>query len=742
MKLFRWLSILVILTYLSACSAPGIGPIFPTDTALPQPIVTIVPAPDVAAVLTTYLEAFKSDDYNTMYGMLSKVSQDAHSLEDFAKRNKDALNEMSAGSFDYEVLSSLVNTFASEVSFRVTYHTALVGDIQRDMVARFALENDAWKLQWDDGLILPELAGGNLLKMDYSTPSRGNIYDRNGDALAAQADAYAFEVIPGNVTDDSRGTLLSEVWNLCGISTETLDQEITNTPGQFAIPLCEASEQESQRIRSIAPSGLQWTDYNSRYYFQQGVGSNIVGYTAPIPAEQVDQYRRRGYAFNERIGGAGIEKSSENYLSGKHGGTLYVIDAAGNIVTKVGESQAQPADSVYLTIDRNLQYYAEQAIRGFTGAAVVLERDTGRVLAMASSPTYDSNLFQPTNPNNSLLGSLANGSLINRATQGQYPLGSVFKLITMAAGMESGLYTADSPFDCQYDWTKLSDRVRHDWTWQHCQDRLARGLECNTSDSLPSGLLTLPEGLMRSCNPFFWDIGYTLYQNDRSNDIANMARGFGLGSQTGIGQIEENSGQINDPNGDPVEVVNQAIGQGTVQVTPLQVARFIAALGNGGTLYRPQLIEKIEAVDGQPITTFKPEAMATLPIQPFRMDIIKQAMIAVVEDKRGTANFRLRGLGIPVAGKTGTAESGSGLPHAWFAGYTMASESTGKPDIAIAVILENQGEGSDWAAPIFQRIVETYYYGRPQTVLWFESTFGVTETPTPLGGIPTETPEP
>jgi cell division protein FtsI/penicillin-binding protein 2 len=649
---------------------------------------------------------------------------------------------MSAGSFDYEVLSSLVNTFASEVSFRVTYHTALVGDIQRDMVARFALENNAWKLQWDDGLILPELAGGNLLKMDYSTPSRGNIYDRNGDALAAQADAYAFEVIPGNVTDDSRGTLLSEVWNLCGISMEALDQEITNTPAQFAIPLCEASEQESQRIRSIAPSGLQWTDYNSRYYFQQGVGSNVVGYTAPIPAEQVDEYRRRGYAFNERIGGAGIEKSAENYLSGKHGGTLYVIDTAGNIVTKVGESQAQPADSVYLTIDRNLQYYTDQAIRGFTGAAVVLERDTGRVLAMASSPTFDSNLFQPTNPNNSLLGSLANGSLINRATQGQYPLGSVFKLITMAAGMESGLYTADTPFDCQYDWTKLSDRVRHDWTWQHCQDRLARGLECNTSDSQPSGLLTLPEGLMRSCNPFFWDIGYTLYQNNRSNDIANMARAFGLGSQTGIGQIEENSGQINDPNGDPVEVVNQAIGQGTVQVTPLQVARFIAALGNGGTLYRPQLIEKIEAVDGQPITTFKPEAMGTLPIQPFRMDIIKQAMISVVEDQRGTANFRLRGLGIPVAGKTGTAESGSGLPHAWFAGYTLASESTGKADIAIAVILENQGEGSDWAAPIFQRIVETYYYGRPQTVLWFESTFGVTETPTPLGGIPTETPEP
>ena len=221
MKLFRWLSMMVILTYLSACSPTGIGgPIFPTDTPLPPPIVTIVSAPDPSTVLSAYLDAFKADDYNTMYGLLSKVSQDAIPLEEFAKRNKNALNEMSAGSFDYEVLSSLLNTFSSEVSFRVTYHTALVGDIQRDMVARFAFENDAWKLKWEDGLILPELAGGNVLKMEYNIPSRGNIYDRNGDVLAAQSDAYAFQVIPGDVSEEGEGSLLSEVWNLCGISME------------------------------------------------------------------------------------------------------------------------------------------------------------------------------------------------------------------------------------------------------------------------------------------------------------------------------------------------------------------------------------------------------------------------------------------------------------------------------------------------------------------------------------------
>jgi penicillin-binding protein 2 len=745
MKFLRWLNVLLILTFLSGCGGNGIEvPGFPTETPLPPPPVTIVPAPSVDAALTAYLDAFKADDYNAMYSLLSKVSQDANPLENFAVRNRDALNVMSAGSFDYEILSSLVNPYSAEVAYRVTYHTALVGDIQRDMVARFALENGEWKLQWEDGLILPELAGGNVLQMDYSVPARGNIYDSDGDVLAAQATAYAFQVIPGNVSDDSMGTLVSEVWNLCGISMEGLAEQIVNTPGQFAIPLCQASEQESQRIRSISPGGLQWTEYNSRYYFEQGVGSHVVGYTQLIPAEEIETYRRLGYQGAEIVGRAGIEQWAEQYLSGQHGGTLYVVNpSTSTIVTKVGESQPIAADSVYLTIDRNLQYYTEQAIKGFTGAAVVLERDTGRVLAMASSPDFDSNAFQPTNPNQAgELAKLTPGSLLNRAAQGQYPLGSVFKVITMAAGMESGLFESASTLDCRYEWTGLSDRIRYDWTYQHCQDRLARGQECNTPDSVPSGQLTLPEGLMRSCNPFFWQIGLTLFQNNRANDIANMARAFGLGSATGIQQIAEESGRIVDPPTE-IDVVNQAIGQGEVQVTPLQVARFMAALGNGGTLYRPQLVEKIEPVEGgDPVVVFKREAMGTLPIQPFRMEVIQQAMINVVADQRGTANFRLRGLRIPVAGKTGTAESGSGDPHAWFAGYTMASDATNKPDIAIAVILENQGEGSDWAAPVFQRIVETYYNGTPQTIYWFESNFGVTETPTPLGGIPTETPEP
>jgi len=748
MKFLHWLNLIAVLFFLTACGSNG-GSIFPasaTSTSLPPPIYNVTPAPDPAAAVRAYLDAFKADDYNMMYGLISKVAQDSITLEDFAKRNRDALNEMSASSFDYEISSALVNPYSSEIAYKVTYHTALVGDIQRDIIAKLVLEGDQWKLNWDDSLILPELAGGNTLKMDYSIPSRGNIYDRNGDALAAQTDAYAFYVIPGNVTDGSLGSLLTQAKLLCGIDPDTLSQQIFNTPAQYPIPLCEASDQESEQLRASYPAGLEWDTYNSRFYFQQGAGSNAVGYTQQVPVEELEKYRRLGYAGDEYVGRDGIEQWAEDYLAGKHGGTLYVRNpTTGAIVTKVGESPAQPADSVYLTLDRNLQYYAEEALKGFTGAAVVIERDTGRVLAMASSPAYNANVFAAGNPNsatqiNELLQQ--NQPFLNRAAQGQYPLGSVFKLITASAGMESGLFTPETTYDCQYDWTLLPDRVRHDWTWQHCQDRLAAGKECNTGDSTPSGELTLSEGIMRSCNPFFWQIGYTLFQNNRANDIANMARAFGLGQPTGIEQIQEASGNISDPPTD-IDVVNQAIGQGDVQVTPLQVARFIAALGNGGTLYRPQLVEKIQPVEGTALQIFKPEANAApLPIQPFRLQLLQEAMISVVKNSRGTANFRLRGLDIPVAGKTGTAESGSNFPHAWFAGYTMDSANSNLPDIAIAVVLENQGEGSDFAAPVFRAIVETYYYGSPRSSPWFGPIGGPLYTPTPFGGIPTKTPKP
>jgi len=756
MKSLRWINLILAFSLLSACgiSSDGIGfpSVFSTPTPLPKPQATIESPPDAEEPIRTYLEAFESEDYTAMYEMLTQVSRDAISAEDFAERHSDALNKMSAGSFDYEILSVLINNpYTAQVAYRIVYHTALVGDISRDIVARLGLEDDQWKIQWDESLILPELAGGMGLAMDYQIPARGDIYDASGKAIVNQSNAVALGIIPGQMSDQNSGTLINELSNLCTLDPQELRDKIDASGLDWYIPVCEASIEEAERILALNPGGLVVTPYEARFY-HQGLASQVVGYTQFISEENLDEYRRLGYRGDERVGASGIERWAEDDLAGQHGGSLYVVDPnSGQIVSRLSNSDPQPADSIFLTIDSNLQYYAQQSLTGFRGAVVVLERDTGRVLAMASSPGFDANLFEPQNYNNSLLNELLNDieqPLVNRAAQGQYPLGSVFKIITFSAALESGLFLPETTFDCQYEWTGLNDQVRYDWTWEHCQDRVRNGDFCDTSDSTPSGLLTLPEGLMRSCNPWFWQIGLDLYNFERGSDIANMARAFGLGAPTGIDQVAEAPGNITDPEG-LVQAVNGAIGQGDVLVTPLQVAVMIGAVGNGGTLYRPQIVEKIQPIEGDPTAVFKPEARGTLPLRSDNLEVLQGALWDVIHDSRGTANFSLRGFDFPARGKTGTAESGSGDPHAWFAGYTDCSEyledypvCEGKSDLAIAVIVENGGEGSEFAAPIFRRMIQVHFYGSPQSLFSWEANYGVPKTPTPIGGIPTKTPKP
>ena len=199
----------------------------------------------------------------------------------------------------------------------------------------------------------------------------------------------------------------------------------------------------------------------------------------------------------------------------------------------------------------------------------------------------------------------------------------------MAAALESGLFTPDTVYDCPYFYTEISGVTLQDWTWQRCEDeKLQTGRDtCTGTSSQPSGELTLVEGLMRSCDPWFYHIGYTLYNAGLTTAVSDMSRGFGLAELTGIGQVEEEPGRIPLPT-DGLNATSLAIGQGDMVVTPLQVANFIAAIANGGTLYRPQLVEKILPAVGDPIQEFKPEALGTLPIKEETLAAIQEGMLA------------------------------------------------------------------------------------------------------------------
>lgn len=697
---------------------------------LPAPGIRVTPAPDVEAAVKAYMDAWQKEDYPTMYGMLTNISKDALSEEDFTTRYKNLSNEMSLSNISYEILSALVNPKNAQVAYKITLTGVLIGDVERTTRMVLSLENGGWRIQWDEAILLPELSGGNKLWMDYRIPARGNIYDIDGEVLVSYRDAIAIGIDTSKVGPDYEYDILQSAWYVLDqrpdLAPFTLQPLLQNYRDYgYYLGLGEARTNASY-AGFVSFDGSVVTEFSGRYYEYTGVAPHAVGYTSAIHPEETDDYRRRGYSIDQRVGRSGIELWGEEYLSGKSGGTLYVMNPEGKVTTKVASNEGESSSSIYTTFRERYQLSAQRTLNGFRGALVVLERDTGRILATASSPSFDPNSFEPTNYNSNYLLSQMNNNpytpLVNRATLGQYPLGSVFKVITAAAALESGLYTIETPYDCGYEFTELPGLTLYDWTWEHVQ----RG-----DDTPPSGPLTFPEGLMRSCNPFFWHMGLDLYRQGHTKDIAEMARGFGLAKPTGvigISNTEEAAGRIVDPASE-VDAVNNAIGQGQTMVTPIQVAVFTAAVGNGGTLYRPQIVEKIVNEKGEATYEFKPEVIGKLPVKPENLKIIQDAMLQVTANKRGTAWRSFIGT-VPVHGKTGTAQDPPRDSHAWFAGYTAANNPK-KPDIAAAVLVENQGEGSEYAAPIFRALVDLYFKNGRSPFYW-ETAVGVLATPTPL----------
>lgn len=721
-RLWMLLAIGLLLLVVVAACLPGLpGPALQPSA---NPTGGGAALPDSQPAALAFLDAWKNEDYARMYSLLTQVSRDAISLEDFERRYRDVAVGMNLQTIDTRVLSSLAQSGTSQVAYRVVFHTSLLGEISRDMVMNLRLESAGWRVQWDDALILPELTSGLSLAMDYKIPARGNIYDRKGAALAAQGEAVAIGVVPEEILAEQENDLLTALSSLTGQSTESIQARYQSVPENWYVPIGEVPKEEiqSQVEQLSAFKGLRMTSFRSRFYYDGGVASQAVGYVLPIPQEKLEEYQRKGYQGDEKVGATGLEEWAEAELAGKHGVSLYIKDAGGQTITRLAQSESAPAQSVYTTLDKDLQVKLQRSLMGFRGSVVVMERDTGRILALVSSPSYDPNLFEPTNFNSQQPDVILNDEdrpLLNRATQGAYPLGSVFKVITMAAALESGLYTPESTYVCGQSFNELAGITLYDWTYSH-------GVAA-------SGLLTLPEGLMRSCNPWFWHISLGLFGQDHAQDIPLMARAFGLGSPTGILQIPESTGDVPDikTEGDATQL---AIGQGSLLGSPLQVARYIAAVGNGGTLYRPQIVEKITTPDGKPSFTFKPEAQGTLPVSAENLKVIQDALVSVVSDRRGTAYFVLANIPY-VAGKTGTAQAPNGDPHAWFAGYTFANRPD-LPDIAVAVMLENAGEGSVMAAPVFRRVVSLYFSNNTDpggTLPWETSPFstGQEVAPTP-----------
>lgn len=715
---------ILLILFMIGCRPQGSAPAVPPDLPTLPPALQL-PLESARRAAADFLNAWVGGNYDAMYALLTTNSRDAYPRDAFEQQYRAAARTMTLLRLNYTLASALHQGTFADVAYDLTFETELFGafsDLGR--VLQFVVTPEGWRLAWTPAYIFPELKDGAALEVTNTPTNRGNIYDRDGGVIADQNGAILVVTLRTlkYPTDnpDACFEALAAVFPLR--SAARMKALFTAATGRdFAYEIGEIDLVRFAEVRDAIEQHctLEYANRPVRRYVAGGIAPHVVGYVGRIPAERLDEWLARGYRQDAMIGIDGIERFWESTLSGR--GEVVLQIRLGAKVRVLARIPPIPSQSVYLTLKRDFQEAVQNALRDAWedsiwgknspgGAAVVMDVRTGEILAIASYPDFNVDAF---NPNTALPNAAAliktwaddpRKPTLNRATLGQYAPGSVFKIVTMAAGADSGEFKLNTRVYCGGVWngTPLGDRTRKDWI-------------ANT-DQRQHGSITLQQALTGSCNIYFWTIGWEL--NSINPDLfPDYARRMGFGAPTGIKDIAEAAGNLPDPRTyvqttgrawRGSDALNAVIGQGDIVVSPLQIVRMVAAVANGGTLYQPLLVKQVGII-GSPSYVASPVANGTFNFQPGVLEGIRAAMCAVPTDPRyGTAYFVFKDWqgGAIICGKTGTAETG-GLPHAWFAAF--AGKRADEPEIAVVVIAERSNEGSYIAAPIARRIIEAYY---------------------------------
>ncbi|MBI1882072.1 MAG: penicillin-binding protein 2 [Chloroflexi bacterium] len=685
-----------IAVLLSGC-APALTPFAAEPTATPLPTPTPTPPPSADAVVQAYLAAWSADNYQTMYGLLTPDSQARLALEQFQSHYTDAQTEATATEVETQLGSLLHNGDQASATFRSIWHTNLFGPLTADNQMRLKFSEGRWGIEWQPTLVLPQLGEGVSLAFLSDQPTRGNIYDKSVHALATQGQMVTVGVIPQYLEEPE--AVIEYISSLTKVSPDKIQAQIDAARPDWFVPVAEitfeASLENDNLLNNLA--GVDRRAHEVRTYNNGETGAHIIGYIGKIPAERQQEYLVQGYRGDELVGLAGVEGWAEHDLAGQRGGRLVTLSPSRQVLSEIAAISSRAGSSVYLTVDTLFQATVEHLLGERLGAIVVMDPNSGAIHALASYPRFKPAVFTTGFDVDAWAKLYTNDQrpLLNRATQGLYPPGSIFKIVTLSATLETLGFKPEDTYVCTGKWAGLGKEFE-----KRCW--LERG----------HGRINLIDGLTQSCDVVFYNLGLALHKKD-PQILPNWARAYGLGVPTDILGLTESGGVVPDDAwkqanlSQPLfdgDAVNTAIGQGYMLSTPLQITRLLAAVGNGGHLLRPRVVDKIVGVDGT-AQLFEAEIAGTLPLSPESLSLIQHSLEAVVSGAQGTARFAFNNITYTVAGKTGTAESGQKKPHAWFAGYAPADE----PRVAITVILEYAGEGSKEAAPLFRQVVEAFF---------------------------------
>jgi penicillin-binding protein 2 len=311
--------LLLVAVLLGGCTLFGSDGSEPTPT-LPDPMSTTFSPPQPEAAAEAFLDAWREWGYEEMYALLSPLTQDAITLEDFSAIYEGVRATAALSGVDYEIVSSLINPRAAQVAYRVILHSAVVGDFFSETTMDLTLVEGRWRIAWTEGSILRELSGGNQLYLDHETLTRANIYDRNGLALAAETDAVAVWIVPGLIGDEeAEDTMLNTLGRLFDRRPEAIAETYEGALPDWQIPVGEVSLEDFQRVEGTlsAVGGVDWRVYSTRFYTGGGYAPHAVGYVAQIREEELQEYRARGYQGDEFVGQTGLELIYEEVLRGR-----------------------------------------------------------------------------------------------------------------------------------------------------------------------------------------------------------------------------------------------------------------------------------------------------------------------------------------------------------------------------------------------------------------------------------------
>lgn len=549
------------------------------------------------------------------------------------------------------------------------------------------------------------LADGNRIRLVPAMAPRGLFYDRNHALLVSNRPGFTVSLL--SITGPVPDAVIERLANLLSIDKNEIHKKVQQHTGFDPIHIKNDIGPEIITVLEEQKDdfpGVVIEVQPIRNYVNKELAAHVFGYVSEINDTELEKLKSQGYRAGDIVGKFGLEKVYDKELRGVDGGGQVEVDVTGKPVKILGKKEPVPGNNLILTIDERIQKAAEKAVdeqlvylqtkTGYrnakAAAVVVMNPQTGEILAMVSRPAFDPNLFARgiSSKDWKLINDNPNYPLDNKAITGEYPPGSTFKVVTGAAALEEGKVTPEE---------KILDTGKH-WI-------IPKG----NAEGEALGWIDFKVALSKSDNVYFYEMGNRL----GIDALERYARIFGLGQKTGIQLPYESEGlvanrmykQKNFNEGWYLaETFDAAIGQGFNLVTPLQIAELYSQIANGGKRFRPYLVRQITDPKGAVIKNFEPEKIGDLQISVKTMNLIRESLRDVARE--GTASTFFSDFPVPIAGKTGTSENSHGSDHGWFVAYGPYDH----PSVVVAVLVDQGGFGATSAVPIGKKVLEAAFH--------------------------------